>query len=117
MRLFKGEWLVVILVSVFFLIPVVAKAQYPALPGKETKCDEIKKSDRRNLCLAFPQQGEVDPSVSFGYKRKDHSNYYCSLIRNRDLQNLCWAVVGPNKSKCDLIVDKKLEEECLAQFK
>ena len=116
MELLKGEWLAAMLACVFLLGPVAAKAQYPALPGKETKCDEIKDADRRNLCLAVPQ-GEVDPSVSFGYKRKDHSNYYCTLIRNRDLQNLCWAVVGPNKSKCDLVVDKKLEEECLAQFK
>ena len=116
MRFFKGAWMAAMLVGTFLLHPWVAKAQYPALPGKETKCDEIQDADRRNLCLAVPQ-GDVDPSVSFGYKRKDHSNYYCTLIRKRDLQNLCWAVVGPSKSKCDLIGDRKLEEECLAQFK
>tara|TARA_B100000686_G_C16702027_1_gene924020 strand:- start:454 stop:804 length:351 start_codon:yes stop_codon:yes gene_type:complete len=116
MAFFKGIWLAALWAVVFFGYPAVSKAQYPALPGKQTKCDEIKDTDRRNLCLAVPQ-GEIDPSVSFGYKRKDHSNYYCTLIGKRDLQNLCWAVVGPNKSKCGLIVDKKLEEECLAQFK
>ena len=116
MTVFKGVWLTAVLVAIFFVCPTVLKAQYPALPGKETKCDEVKDPDRRNLCLAVPQ-GDVGSTVSFGYKRKDHSNYYCTLIKNRDLQNLCWAIVGPNKSKCDLIIDKKLEEECNSQFK
>ena len=116
MRVFQGVWLIALVVGVFLVHPALVRAQYPALPGKQTKCDAVKDSDRRNLCLAMPK-GEVDPAVSFGYKRKDHSNYYCTLIRNRDLQNLCWAVVGPNKSKCGLIVDKKLEDECNAQFK
>ena len=117
MRRYRGRiWLVALLVGVFWLGPVTVTAQYPALPGKETRCDQVKDADRRNLCLAVPK-GEVDPTVSLGYKRKDHSSYYCTLIRNRDLQALCWAVVGPNKSKCGLIVDKKLEDECNSQFK
>ena len=116
MRVLRGVWSASLLVGALLIHPAVVKGQYPALPGKETKCDKIKEADRRNLCLAVPK-GEVDPTVSFGYKRKDHSSYYCTLIRSRDLQNLCWAVVGPNKSKCDLIVDKKLEDECNAQFK
>ena len=116
MRGFRGVWLFAVVMGISLGHPGWVKAQYPALPGKQTKCDEVKDADRRNLCLAVPK-GDVDPTVSFGYKRKDHTNYYCTLIRSRDLQNLCWAVVGPNKSRCDLIGDKKLEEECMAQFK
>ena len=102
---------------IFALSPNVAKAQYPALPGKQTKCDEVKDSDRRNLCLAMPREESEDEVTSFGYKRKDHSNYYCTLISNVDLQNLCYAVVGPNPSRCELIGDQKYEKECKAQFK
>ena len=115
MKFLRGWWVVFIWGLV---LTGIANAQYPALPGKETKCDSVKDADRRNLCLAIPKAVDIDPSeMSFGYKRKDHSNYYCTLIRNRDLQNLCWAVVGPNPSKCDLVIDKKLEDECKAQFK
>ena len=116
MRVLRGVWLATLLVGMFLVHPAMVKAQYPALPGTETKCDQIKDADRRNLCLAVPRS-EVDPTVSLGYKRKDHSSYYCTLIRDRDLQNLCWAAVGPSQSKCGLIVNKKLEDECNALFK
>jgi len=35
------------------------------------------------------------------------------LILNRDIQTYCYAVVEKNSKKCDLIVSKELEEECL----
>ena len=116
MRVSRVFWSAILFFGLFGMYPALIKAQYPALPGKQTQCDGINNADRRNLCLAVPKS-DIDPNVSLGYKRKDHSNYYCTLIRNRDLQTLCWAVVGPNKSKCGLIVDKKLEEECNSQFK
>ena len=68
--------------------------------------------DKRNLCLAF--NPIKNPENRF--KHKDHSIYYCTLILNRDIQAYCYAVVEKNKKKCDLIVSKELEKECLSKI-
>ena len=65
--------------------------------------------DKRHLCLAL--NPIKNPENRF--KHKDHSTYYCSQILNRDIQNYCYAVVEKNAKKCDLIVGKELEKECL----
>ncbi len=70
---------------------------------------EIPDLDKRHLCLAL--NPIKNPENRF--KHKDHSTYYCTLILNRDIQAYCYAVVEKNTKKCDLIVSKKLEEECL----
>jgi hypothetical protein len=79
------------------------------------ECDKIADADRKNLCRATgnPTHGKTDVNR---FTNKDHSWYYCSLIKTRDMQNLCMAVVDSNKAKCDLIGSKKLEEECLSNF-
>ena len=65
--------------------------------------------DKRHLCLAL--NPIKNPENRF--KHKDHSTFYCTQILNRDIQNFCYAVVEKNSKKCDLIVSKELEEECL----
>ena len=65
--------------------------------------------DKRHLCLAL--NPIKNPENRF--KHKDHSTFYCTQILNRDIQNYCYAVVEKNSKKCDLIVSKELEEECL----
>ena len=65
--------------------------------------------DKRHLCLAL--NPIKNPENRF--KHKDHSTYYCTQILNRDIQNYCYAVVEKNSKKCDLIVSKELEKECL----
>ena len=65
--------------------------------------------DKRHLCLAL--NPIKNPENRF--KHKDHSTYYCTLILNRDIQAYCYAVVEKNSKKCDLIVGKELEKECL----
>ena len=65
--------------------------------------------DKRHLCLAL--NPIKNPENRF--KHKDHSTYYCTLILNRDIQAYCYAVVEKNQKKCDLIVSKELEKECL----
>ena len=65
--------------------------------------------DKRHLCLAL--NPIKNPENRF--KHKDHSTYYCTLILNRDIQAYCYAVVEKNSKKCDLIVSKELEKECL----
>jgi len=65
--------------------------------------------DKRHLCLAL--NPIKNPENRF--KHKDHSTFYCTQILNRDIQNYCYAVVEKNSKKCDLIVSKELEKECL----
>ena len=65
--------------------------------------------DKRHLCLAL--NPIKNPENRF--KHKDHSTFYCTQILNRDIQNYCYAVVEKNPKKCDLIVSKELEKECL----
>ena len=70
---------------------------------------KIPPPDKRHLCLAL--NPIKNPENRF--KHKDHSTYYCTLILNRDIQAYCYAVVEKNSKKCDLIVGKELEKECL----
>ena len=70
---------------------------------------EIPPPDKRHLCLAL--NPIKNPENRF--KHKDHSTFYCTQILNRDIQNYCYAVVEKNSKKCDLIVSKELEKECL----
>ena len=48
---------------------------------------------------------------------KDHSTYYCTLIVNRDSQSYCFAVVQADPKKCNNIVSKELETDCLEKAK
>ena len=69
--------------------------------------------DKRHLCLAL--NPIKNPENRF--KHKDHSTYYCTLILNRDIQAYCYSVVKKNPKKCNLIVSKELEKECLLKSK
>ena len=101
------------LVALVYL-PLTAQAGVP----DNSECDKIQDPDRRNICMAkMNDRGEGDPLKKNRYQNKDHSSYYCSLVRNRDLKNLCHAVIEQNKSKCDLIGNKEIEDECLASIK
>ena len=72
---------------------------------------KIPPPDKRHLCLAL--NPIKNPENRF--KHKDHSTFYCTQILNRDIQNYCYAVVKKNSKKCDLIVSKELEKECLTK--
>ncbi|MEE3347389.1 MAG: hypothetical protein VX186_04425 [Nitrospinota bacterium] len=72
---------------------------------------KLSKEDERNLCLALTPIS--DPETR--YKHKDHSIYYCTLILNRDSQAYCYGVVLGDPKKCDNIVSKGLEKECLVK--
>lgn len=74
---------------------------------------KLSKEDQRNLCLALSPIKNPESR----YKHKDHSNYYCTLIMNRDSQTYCYAIVLGDPKKCDLIVSKELEQECLSKSK
>lgn len=82
-------------------------------PEKDKKCDEIAEPDERNLCRAFTRDDfNSDDERKNRYQNKDHSYYYCTLIKNRDKQTYCYAVVRNQKSMCGNIIDGKLEKDC-----
>ena len=72
---------------------------------------KLSKEDERNLCLALTPISNPESR----YKHKDHSIYYCTLILNRDSQSFCYGVVQGDPKKCDNIVSKGLEKECLVK--
>ncbi len=74
---------------------------------------KLSKEDQRNLCLALTPIKNPESR----YKHKDHSNYYCTLILNRDSQTYCYAVVQGDTKKCNNIVSAGLEKECLVKSK
>ncbi len=74
---------------------------------------KLSKEDERNLCLALTPINNPESR----YKHKDHSIYYCTLILNRDSQAYCYAIVQGDPKKCDNIVSKELEKECLVKSK
>jgi len=74
---------------------------------------ELSKEDQRNLCLALTPISDPESR----YKHKDHSNYYCTLILNRDSQAYCYAIVLGIPSQCNNIVSGELEKECLVKSK
>ena len=81
-------------------------------------CAQHKDLDQLNLCRAF----EIDKTKTAEqkkdrYKNKNHSTYYCSLIKDRELKNYCFAVATQTKSSCANIVDAKLEKKCNSKIK
>ena len=74
---------------------------------------KVSKEDKRHLCLALSPIKNPDSR----YAHKDHSNYYCTLILNRDSQTYCYAIVTGDPKKCSNIVSAELEKECLEKAK
>ncbi len=69
---------------------------------------KVSKEDKRHLCLALSPIKNPESR----YAHKDHSNYYCTLILNRDSQAYCYAIVTGDPNKCKNIVSSELEKEC-----
>ena len=104
----------------FFLLAIMIAnpGSFVFAAPKETDCNSEKNSDRRNLCLAkINDRAEGNPLEKNRYRNKDHSAYYCTLIRSRDMQNYCYAVIENNSKKCELLVSVELEKECKASVK
>jgi hypothetical protein len=102
----------------FLVIMLTSPASIVFAAPKETDCQEEKDSDRRNLCLAkINDRAEGNPLDKDRYRNKDHSSYYCTLIRSRDLQNYCYAVIEKNSKKCELLGNAELEKQCKADAK
>jgi len=115
MKHWKINGLFVLVFGLILIFPPLAAAQHGdnTPPDYEKECAKAADKDERNLCLAF----HPIPDPENRYKHKNHSNYYCSLIRNRDKQNYCYAVLDKHHAGCDLIVDKTLAADCDAKTK
>ena len=122
------KWMGAGLILLFFvvlgwtLIKVTEAVEIPDAKVCDTATGEARskrnnkaniKQDDRNLCLALnPIKNPEDR-----YKHKDHSTYYCSLIRSRDKMNYCNAVVQGQSRHCKNIIDAELEKKCLIKSK
>ena len=100
------------------LILLVPSAALAADSKKADPCVQHKDLDQLNLCRAF----EIDKAKTADqkknrYQNKNHTTYYCSLIKDRELKNYCFAVATQTRSGCANIVDPKLEKECNAKIK
>jgi hypothetical protein len=100
------------------LILLVPSAVLAADSKKADPCAQHKDKDQLNLCRAFEiDKAKTAEQKKNRYQNKNHTTYYCSLIKARDLQNYCFAVTTQTKSGCANLVDPKLEKQCNAKVK
>lgn len=104
----------IVLAGLVLWLPGMALAD----PAKEPLCGGIDDLDKLNLCRAFEiDKAKTEEQKKDRYQNKNHSTYYCSLIKSRDIQTYCFAVTGNNKSQCGLIIDAKMEKDCNEKVK
>ncbi len=109
MNRLKGLCSLIVLAGLVMMGPGTALAD----PAKEAFCDGIKDMDKQNWCRAFKiDEAKTEEQKKNRYQNKNHTTYYCTLIKNRDLQTYCFALAGNNKNQCGLIIDEKIEKEC-----
>ena len=100
------------------LILMIPSAVLAADAKNADPCAQHKEKDQLNLCRAFEiDKAKTNEQKTNRYQNKNHSTYYCSLIKDRDLKAYCFAVATQTKSSCANIVDAKLETKCNANIK
>jgi hypothetical protein len=103
-----------LMVSLFLMVPALSQAA----PKSGDPCVKHKDKDQLNLCRAFEiDKAKTTEQKKNRYQNKNHTTYYCSLIKDREIQKYCFAVASQSKSQCGNIVDPKLEKECNAKVK
>ena len=108
-------WIILSFVSAVLLLPGLALADAPSAADP---CAEIKELDAKNLCRALKIEGaRTEEQRMNRYQNKNHSTYYCSLIKDKDKKVFCFAVINQSKSQCGNIIDAELEKQCNAQVK
>jgi hypothetical protein len=100
------------------LVLMVPNAVLAADSKKGDPCERHKNMDQLNLCRAFEiDKAKTKAQKKNRYQNKNHSTYYCSLIKDREIQKYCFAVASQTKSQCANLVDPKLEKKCNAKVK
>ncbi|NIQ02721.1 MAG: hypothetical protein GWM98_22155 [Nitrospinaceae bacterium] len=113
MKIIRKVGLLGLLAGLVFMVPHLASAD----PKSSDPCAHHKDKDQLNLCRAFEiDKAKTDEQKKNRYQNKDHSTYYCSLIKNRDLQTYCYAVASKTKSQCGNIINAELEKKCNSKF-
>ena len=103
-----------LIMGLVLMVPALSQAD----PRKADPCAHHKDLDQMNLCRAFEiDKAKTAEQKKDRYQNKNHTMYYCSLIKDRELQKFCFAVASQTKSGCANIVDAKLEKECNAKIK
>jgi len=99
------------------LVLMVPSAVLAADSKNADPCAQHKDKDQLNLCRAFEiDKAKTAEQKKDRYKNKNHSIYYCSLIKERELQKYCFAVASQTKSQCGNLIDPKLEKKCNAKI-
>lgn len=100
------------------LVLIIPSAVLAADSKKADLCAKHKDLDQLNLCRAFEiDKAKTKEQKKNRYQNKNHTTYYCSLIKDRELQKYCFAVATQTKSGCGNLVDPKLEKKCNAKVK
>lgn len=103
-----------LIMGLVLMVPALSQAD----PSKADPCAHHQDLDQMNLCRAFEiDKAKTAEQKKDRYHNKNHTMYYCSLIKDRELQKFCFAVASQTKSGCANIVDAKLEKECNAKIK
>jgi len=103
-----------LIMGLVLMVPALSQAD----PSKADPCAHYQDLDQMNLCRAFEiDKAKTAEQKKNRYQNKNHSIYYCSLIKDRELQKFCFAVASQTQSGCANIVDAKLEKECNAKIK
>ena len=107
-----------LMLSLILLVPTGSQADPKADPKAGDPCAQHKDLDQLNLCRAFEiDKAKTAEQKKNRYQNKNHSTYYCSLIKDRELQKYCFAVASQTKSQCGNLVDVKLEKQCNSKVK
>ena len=115
MRKLNSLGLLGLMMGLVLLVPTLSQA---ADSKAADPCVHHKDKDKLNLCRAFEiDKAKTAEQKKDRYKNKNHTAYYCSLIKNRELQKYCFAVTSQTKSQCGNLIDPKLEKECNAKVK
>lgn len=100
------------------LVLIIPNTVLAADSNKGDPCVKHKDLDQLNLCRAFKiDKAKTKKQKENRYQNKNHTTYYCSLIKDRELQKYCFAVATQTKSGCGNLVDPKLEKKCNSRIK